>query len=135
MVCKLYYKKKADKFAVKLGNNASTIMIGFARLDVNVNQSNYTVNGWYLYTSNGTIYSQDGDSNRSFTSTDYNAGTIYGFKYDKKKGTITIFKTEKSLGVAVTLKDKSVAKKGLLPCMNFCNQNSVLELIKFKGKK
>jgi len=52
----------------------------------------------------------------------------------KKKGTITIYRAEKSLGVAVTLKDKSCAKKGVLPCFNFCNQSSVLELIKFKGK-
>jgi len=134
MVSKLYYKKKADKYAIKLGSNCVSIMVGFARLDVNVNQSNYSVNGWYLHLNDGTLYSQDGDSNRQFTSADYNAGTIYGFKYDKKKGTITIFRGGKSLGLAYTLKDKNVAKKGILPCLNFCNQGSIVELIKFKGK-
>jgi len=126
--------KKSNKFATKFGANCGTIMIGFARLDVNVNQSNYTVNGWYYYTSCGSIYSQDGDSNRSYTSVDNNVGTTYGFKYDKKKGTITIYRNQKSLGVAVTVKDKKVANKGLLPNFNFYNAGSVVELIKFKGK-
>jgi len=126
--------KKSNKYATKFGNNCGTVMIGFARLDVNVNQSNYTVNGWYYYTSCGSIYSQDGDSNRSYTSVDNNVGTTYGFKYDKKKGTITIYRNQKSLGVAVTVKDKKTANKGLLPNFNFYTQGTVVELIKFKGK-
>jgi hypothetical protein len=49
---------------------------GFAPKTVNVNQQNYTNCGWYYFTTSGTLYSQDGDSSRYYTSADYSNGLI-----------------------------------------------------------
>jgi hypothetical protein len=56
-----------------------------------------------------------------------------GFKLDSKKATITVFRNEKKLGLAYTLKDKKIVKN-LWPCIDCYYQDQSLELIKFKGK-
>jgi len=123
---------KCTKYALKfLSSNCGDLMIGFAPSKVNVNQSNYSVCGWYYYTTSGTLYSQDGDSNRSFTSANNSIGTIYGFALDKKKGTITIYRAGQKLGLAYTLKDKKLAKDSI-PNVNCYYANQSFELVKFK---
>jgi len=125
---------KCSKYALKfLSGNCGDLMIGFAPAKVNVNQSNYSVCGWYYYTTSGTLYSQDGDSNRSFTSANNSIGTVYGFALDKKKGTITIFRAGQKLGLAYTLKDKKLAKDAI-PNVKCYYQGQSFELVKFKGK-
>jgi len=124
---------KVSKYSVKFISTCNDLMIGFAPKKVNVNQSNYTNCGWYYYTSGGSLYSQDGDSSRSFTSVDNNNGSIYGFELTSK-GVINIYRAGKLLGLAYTLKDKKLAKD-LIPCINCYSQNQSLEFVKGKFKK
>jgi len=125
---------KTTKYALKFGSKCNDLMIGFAPDTVNVSQSNYTSCGWYFYTSPGSLYSQDGDSSRVFTTADYSTGVVYGFELNVKKGTITIYKNNKSLGLAYTLKDKKIAKK-CIPCINCYYDQQSFEFVKFKKKK
>jgi len=79
---------KSNKWATKLGSNCGYLMVGMAPKTITKDASNYSTNGYYLYTSTGGIYGTGNISNKSFTSSDYNQGTIYGFVYDKKKRNI-----------------------------------------------
>jgi len=125
---------KATKYGLKLGTGCTDLMIGFALKTLNVNQSNYTVCGWYFYTNGGVLYSQAGDSGRSYGSSDYNSGTIYSLELNVKKGTITVYKYATSLGLAFTITDKKNIKP-LIPNINTYNTGSVFEFVKFKAKK
>jgi len=76
---------KATKYGLKLGQNCTDVMIGFAPKTLTSTISNYTSCGWYFYTNGGTLYSQAGDSSRSYGSSDYNPGTCYSFELNVKK--------------------------------------------------
>ncbi|EFC35970.1 predicted protein, partial [Naegleria gruberi] len=57
---------KSNHFKVKLISNCNSLMIGFAPKSINVNETNNNTKcGYYLYTTTGTIYSQNGESNKS----------------------------------------------------------------------
>jgi len=84
-----------------------------------------------FFTTTATLYSQDGDSSKSYGSADYSNGVVYGSKLSK--GKITFYKNGKSLGLAYTLKDKKLEKK-LIPCIDCYYQNQSLELVKGKFK-
>jgi hypothetical protein len=106
---------KSNKWATKLGQNCGYLMVGMAPKTINKDTSNYSSNGYYLYTSTGGMYGTGGLSNKSFTQSDYNVGTVYGFVYDKKKGTLTIYKNGQKLGVAVD----NIKKLELYPAFDF----------------
>jgi hypothetical protein len=122
---------KSNKWATKLGANCGYLMVGMAPKTIQKDTSNYSSNGYYLYTSTGGMYGTGGLSNKSFTSSDYNQGTVYGFVYDKKKGTLTIYKNGTKLGVAVD----NIKKLELYPAFDFYYQNATAELVKAKFSK
>jgi len=100
-----------DKYAVKLltGNHASHF--GFCPPNINPNASNnYSNCGWSVMPGSGTLYSQNGDSGKGYTSKSNDANTTWGAKYDKKKGTITFYVNSVSLGVAFSnVKEKKAS--------------------------
>jgi len=125
---------KATKYGFKLYDNCTDLMIGFAPKTLTVRQSNYTSCGWYYYTNGGTLYSQAGDSSRSYnTSYSYVNGSIFSLELNTKKGTITVYNKDKSLGLAFTITDKKIIKT-LIPNINCYNQSSSFEFVKFKSK-
>jgi hypothetical protein len=99
-------------------------MIGFSK-SITKNQANYNKDGYYFYPYNGTLYGI-GLSGASFTTGDQTIGTIYGFKYNKSKGEITIYKNGTLLGVAV----KDIKNLTLYPAVDFYTQNSQVEFVK-----
>jgi len=106
-------------------------MIGLAPKTINKGGNNYSSCGYYLYIANGTLYSQKGDSNKSYSSGDQSQGTVYGVKYNKGKGTVTYYKNGQSMGVAYTGLDKKVI---LFPAFDFDTQNGEIEFVKPKFK-
>jgi len=106
-------------------------MMGFSPKDINKSSSNYTTKGYYFYLNGGTLYSQKGDSCRSFYSNSSSNNDVYGAVYDKKKGTITFYKSGASIGVAFT----DLKKLDLYPAFDFYDFGSTAELIKGKYKK
>jgi hypothetical protein len=81
---------KATQYAIKLLNSqCQYLMIGFAPKNINKGGNNYSSCGYYLYITSGTLYSQNGDSDKGYGSGDENQGTVWGVKWDKKKGTLS----------------------------------------------
>jgi len=106
-------------------------MIGFAPKNINKAGDNYASCGYYIYNSSGGLYSQNGDSDKGYGSGDENQGTIWGTKWDKKKGTISYNKGgQKNMGVAFT----GIKKLQLLPAIDFCTNGSSIEFVKLKWK-
>jgi len=106
-------------------------MVGLATKNINKSGNNYTSCGFYLYITSGTLYSEKGDSDKSYGNGDENQGTVWGVKWDKNKGTISYNKNgEKSFGVAFT----GLKKLALLPAFDFCTNGSEIEFVKGKFK-
>jgi len=121
--------KKSDKYGLKLGASATYIMMGFAEPSkLNKNISNYSNGGHYYYPSGSSLYGIG--SVGSFQSGDCNQGTIYSFKYDKKKGEISIYKNGSIMGIAF----KNIKKLKLQPVIDAYYGSSTYELVKPKFK-
>jgi len=106
-------------------------MIGMAPKNINKSGNNYTSCGYYFYITSGTLYSQNGDSDKSYGSGNENQGAIYGVKWDKNKGTISYnVNGQKNFGVAFT----GLKKLQLLPCIDFCTNGSEISFEKCKWK-
>jgi len=124
--------KKSNTYSIKLGNQATYFMAGFADPSkLNKSSANYSSNvGHYYYPSGNTLYGIG--STGSISGGDCNQGTIYGFKYDKKKGTITIFKN----GIFFYVGWQNLKGiKGFAPVLDAYYSNSTYEFVKGKYKK
>jgi len=123
---------KSSKFGVKLVNSSCMyLMIGMAPKNINKSGNNYTSCGFFFYITSGTLYSQNGDSDKSYASGDESQGVIYGVKWDKNKGTISYNKNGgKTFGVAF----QGLKKLALLPAVDFCTNGSEIEFVKAKFK-
>jgi hypothetical protein len=56
---------------------------------------------------------------------------VYGLKFDKKKGEITIYKDKTSIGIAYT----GLKKLELFPTIDFSTNGCEVQLVKPKFKK
>jgi hypothetical protein len=137
-----------DKFAVKLLQGGKSVHIGFCPQTINPKVKNKTKYRTHLIIQDvvgvsfrqvrkiikqgGTLYSQDGVSGKSYTSSDVNQNTVYGVKWNKKKGQIFFIRNGENLGLAF---DNVKSKKPLHPYLIPYNQNSTYELVKYKEKK
>jgi len=124
--------KKSTKFFIKLNNSqCNYLMIGMAPKNINKSGDNYSSCGFYFYITNGSLYSQNGDSDKSYTSGDESQGIIYGVKWDKNKGTISYNKNgQKSFGIAFS----NLKKMELLPAFDFDTNGSEIQFVKGKFK-
>eukprot|EP01089_Gocevia_fonbrunei_P011433 TRINITY_DN2473_c0_g1_i1.p1 TRINITY_DN2473_c0_g1~~TRINITY_DN2473_c0_g1_i1.p1 ORF type:complete len:314 (-),score=73.88 TRINITY_DN2473_c0_g1_i1:71-1012(-) len=78
----------------------SNIVIGVAPTSLNQSQiTNFTQCGWYIYTCNGTLYSQSGESNKQYTSKTAEGGIVI-VRVDLKKGEISFVVNGSDCGVA-----------------------------------
>jgi len=123
--------KKTNQFSLKLGSSCTYFMFGFADASkINKSASNYSSGGHYYYPSGSCLYGVG--SVGSFQGLDNNQGSIYGMKYDSKKGEISIYKEGKLVGVAF----KGIKKiKNLGPALDAYYQNSTYEFVKGKFSK
>jgi len=79
-------KSFVSSYSIKLLNSFCTyLMVGYAPKTIKKNGDNYSSNGYYLYIEDGSLYSQNGDSGKNFTSGDKTQGIIYGAKLIKGK--------------------------------------------------
>eukprot|EP01089_Gocevia_fonbrunei_P011434 TRINITY_DN2473_c0_g1_i2.p1 TRINITY_DN2473_c0_g1~~TRINITY_DN2473_c0_g1_i2.p1 ORF type:complete len:316 (-),score=79.02 TRINITY_DN2473_c0_g1_i2:71-1018(-) len=77
----------------------SNIVIGVAPTSLNQSQvNNYNQCGWYIHKS-GTLYSQDGDNNKQYTSSTKEGGIVI-VRVDLKKGEISFVVNGSDCGVA-----------------------------------
>jgi SPRY domain len=89
------------------------IFIGFASSKLfDVSKSNRTLCGWYLYLSNGRLYSQNGGSNKPY-SIRCKVGDTATCIYNASTGEISFEKNGVSLGVAYT----NVNGEGIAPAV------------------
>jgi len=123
--------KKSNQFSIKLGQSCTYFMIGLVDASkVNKSAANYSSVGHFYYPSGSSLYGVG--SIGSFQSMDCNQGSVYGFKYDPKKGEIGIYKEGKLVGVAF----KGIKKvKNLCPAIDAYYQNSTYEFVKGKFNK
>jgi len=130
--CGTVVGKKNSKFAIKLGGNAMYCMVGLADPS-KLNKSSYNYssnNGHFYYPSGSSLYGSG--SVGGFQSGDCNAGTVYGFNYDKKKGEIKVYKNGTLMGIAF----KGIkGLKTLCPAVEGYYQNSTYEFVKPKFSK
>jgi len=132
MVWYCCWKKKSNQYSLKLGNNCSNFMFGFGDPSkLSKTSANYSGGqGFYWYPSGNTLYGTG--STGSLSGGDCNQGTVYGMKYDPKKGEISIYKAGKLVQVGW----KGIKKlKNLCPVLDAYNQNSTYEFCKGKYKK
>jgi SPRY domain len=81
-------------------SNDMLIMIGFAPSKLfDVSTGNYDSCGWYLYLRNGSLYSQNGDNCKAYSS-GCKAGDTITCIYNALSGEISFEKNGVSLGVA-----------------------------------
>jgi len=78
---------KCSKYTIKVGTLLyGYLMMGFAPKNINLSGSNYTSCGYYLYITNGTLYSQGGQSGSTYQGGfAYSSGSLVGAQWDKKK--------------------------------------------------
>jgi SPRY domain len=90
------YTAKVDK------SSLMEIIIGFAPSKIfDVSESNCKSCGWYLFLNNGTLYSQNGNSGRAYSS-GWKEGDTITCIYNASTGEISFEKNGVSLGVAFT---------------------------------
>jgi hypothetical protein len=119
-----------DRFSVRIDHigSACNLMIGFSsKQNFQINGQNYTRCGWYLYGSNGNLYSQAGDGSRSYHNTELAVGNVLTVIYNKEKKEISYEKDGTPLGVAFT----SVASNGeeIYPALDTYDQHLKVTLI------
>ncbi|KAL9655567.1 hypothetical protein ABK040_002234 [Willaertia magna] len=81
----------------------TNFMMGFAyKSKFKPNSSNYSSCGWYLYCNNGTLYSEKGDSGKSYTNQNMKSvnGMIIEAIYDPDKKTISFKVNNVDCGIA-----------------------------------
>jgi hypothetical protein len=75
----------------------------------NVSGQNYSSCGFYYHSNSGTLYSERGDSYKSYHSpANFQANAVIGCKWNQKKGEIKFYLDKKDLGVAYSGLDKKL---------------------------
>jgi len=77
------------EWTVILGENCLLVMIGIATNDTNPTGNNYNSRGFYLHTSDGTLYGQNGTICSSYINTRLNVKQIISVSLDMDSKTLT----------------------------------------------
>jgi SPRY domain len=102
----------------------SNIMIGFAPSKLyDVSKGNHISCGWYLYLQNGTLYSQNGDKYKAYTS-GCNVGDTITCTCNVASSEIAYEKNGVALGVAFT----NVKGEDIAPAVEMFNGSDVVTL-------
>lgn len=104
-----------------------SMMIGLAPLNnFKPNNANYSSCGWYLHTQGSSLYSQNGDSYRSYAKCDIKNGHTIQVHLDKSNRTISFTINGTHHGVAFNNVDVS---QDLFPATELYHNQSSVELI------
>ncbi|KAG2383368.1 hypothetical protein C9374_004705 [Naegleria lovaniensis] len=101
--CAVLGETPCKQYSVKLLNMCPNVMIGLADRNISVNGTNYKVNGFYLFTLSGNLYSQAGDSNKVYHAQRINDGSVVTVKH--QNGVISFTVNGKECGKAFTAPD------------------------------
>jgi len=77
------------EWSVVLGKDCRDEMIGIATTDANPNGQNFTSNGFYFYTRNGTLYGQNGVSGSAYNNSCLNENQRISVKLDMDAKSLT----------------------------------------------
>jgi len=115
-----------QNFKVKVLNRGPNgdFMIGMAST-IQQNSSNYNARGWYLYGSNGTLYSQQGDSSRYYCGNGLNNGSVIEVLFDQTAKTISFAIDGVGKGVAFS----NIPNGDIYPALDMYDQSSSLEIL------
>jgi len=109
-------------FSVKLITNGSAFMIGMAPKSINLEKYNYSSNGWYLYSFDGTLHSLN-EYTRRYSPSCSDSGTVIGVEWFKEKGELHFSINGKSYGLAFT-----GVFGDLYPAFDFYSEGCQIEL-------
>jgi len=121
-------KIPVKSFKVRILNRGSggNIMIGLApKNNFQVNGMNYSTCGYYLYVNNGTLYSQNGDSNKAYLNRLVSNSDTVEVNWNSDARTI-LFKINSNSG---NIAFQGIQESELYAAVNFYDANSSVQIL------